>query len=107
MNLTLKEQLAAKALEANIKAPTEQPKVEFKAEEYKVEEPKVEEAKKLEAKKEEKQEGPQFRKSTFAYQFKYSHGVIKADKMGVYTPQNAKEFEILKHAVKAGNILFN
>ena len=30
-----------------------------------------------------------------------------ADKMGVYTPQNAKEFEILKHAVKAGNILFN
>ena len=91
---TLKEQLAAKkALEVEktagslpeVKAPTEsaekQPEPEY--------------------------EGPQFRKGSFAYQFKYSRGTIKCDKAGVYTPKNAEEFEILKHAVKAGNILFN
>ena len=51
--------------------------------------------------------GPQFRKGSFAYQFKYSKGTIKCDKAGVYTPQTAEEFEILKHQVLRGNILFN
>ena len=51
--------------------------------------------------------GPQFRKGSFAYQFKYSKGTIKCDKAGIYTPQTAEEFEILKHQVLRGNILFN
>lgn len=92
---TLKEQLAAK------KAAEEQ-----KNEGAKAEAPTESE---IEAEKQPEQdyEGPQFRKGSFAYQFKYSRGTIKCDKNGIYTPKNAEEFEILKHAVKAGNILFN
>lgn len=96
---TLKEQLAAKkATEAEAEA-----EAETKA---KAEAPTESE---IEAEKQPEQEyeGPQFRKGSFAYQFKYSKGVIKCDKNGIYTPRNAEEFEILKHAVKAGNILFN
>lgn len=90
--MNLKEQLAAKKAAEATKNEGSLPKVEAPAES---------------AKPVEKQEGPQFRKGSFAYQFKYSKGTIKCDKMGVYTPKNAVEFEILKHAVKSGNILFN
>lgn len=103
--MNLKEQLAAKRVaEEAVKNEGALPKVVAPEERA---EPKAEEAKKPEAKKEEKQEGPQFRKGSFAYQFKYSGGTIKANKAGIYTPQNEEEFEILKHQVLRGNILFN
>lgn len=95
--MNLKEQLAAKKAAEATKNEGSLPKVEAPAESATVEEKQPEPDYK----------GPQFRKGSFAYQFKYSKGVIKCDKMGVYTPKNAVEFEILKHAVKAGNIFFN
>ena len=105
--MSLKEQLAAKKA-AEAVAPEEQAIAAAAVEELKkISEVGLAAAKPAEKQPEPDYEGPQFRKGSFAYQFKYSRGVIKCDKAGVYTPKTAEEFEILKHAVKAGNILFN
>jgi hypothetical protein len=52
-------------------------------------------------------ETPQFRVSGFAYQFKGSTWILKADKMGVYVPQSQEQLDFLIHQVTVGNILFN
>ena len=52
-------------------------------------------------------EVPQFRVFNFAYAFKTGSKVLKADKMGVYHPENSADFDYLAWQVKQGRILFN
>jgi hypothetical protein len=101
--MNLKEQLEAKKAAASVNNEGALPEAEKAPEK----DPIPEVAKATKNTPPAPQPNLQFRKGSFAYVFKYSRGSIKCDKMGVYTPQNEEEFEILKHQVQTGNILFN
>ena len=100
---TLKETLEAKKQVAEVKeAPTESPKEEEKEEAVASVATAEEIAASLGLK-----EVPQFRVFNFAYAFKTGSKVLKADKMGVYHPENSADFDYLAWQVKQGRILFN